>query len=127
MYTHLFGFGYHAQSRVELVFLAHGVADLASEGRLNGVGHAAGYDEDVYLREEFLDNRYLGRDLGAAEDGYKGAFGRFEHFVDGFELTLHYITEHLVVREELGYDGGRGMCAVSGAESVVDVAVGQLG
>ena len=49
--------------------------------------------------------------------------GILEYVVDGLDLTFHQVAEHLVIREVLGDEGGGSVSAVSGTESVVDVAV----
>ena len=46
-----------------------------------------------------------------------------ENVVDGLNLLLHEITEHLVLREIVSDEGCRGMGTVSCTESVIDVAV----
>ena len=43
---------------------------------------------------------------------------------NGFDLFLHQVAEHLVLREELGDDVSRSVLAVGRAERIVDIAVG---
>ena len=89
-----------------------------------GEGHAAADDDLVDLVAHVLDEQDLVGDLGAAEDGQHRLGGRVEHLGEGLELLGH---------EEAAGLGGvalthhGGVCAVRGAESVVDVDVAQLG
>ena len=70
-----------------------------------------------------LDDAELGGYLGTAEDDGQGTLGIAQYLVDGLDLTLHHVAEHLVVGEILGDEGCGGVGAVSRAECVVDVAV----
>ena len=106
------------------VVLVQGIADLAALGLDEGVTHAATDDEVVDLADEVLEDGELGGDLGASDDGRQRALGLVEYMVDGLDLAFHQVAEHLVIREILGDEGGGGVSAVSGTESVVDVAVG---
>ena len=100
-----------------------GLADVAAEGLDEGVAHAAADDEVVHLADEVLQDRELGGDLGAADDGGQRALGVLQDVVDGLDLAFHQVAEHLVVREVLGDEGGGAVGAVGRAESVVHIAV----
>ena len=101
-----------------------GIAYLAALGLDEGISHAASDDEVVHLGEEVLKHCEFAGYLAAADDRGEGVLCVLEHVVDGLDLAFHKVTEHFVFGEVFGYQGGRSVCAVRGAECVVDVAVG---
>lgn len=120
----LLGLGQNVERRLELIRLADRVADLAALRSREGIGHAAAQHQHVDLFEQVLDDGDLGRNLRTAQNGAERTL-RIEHdAVDGLQLVLHHVAEHLVVGEIVGDQGRRGVCAVRRAERVVDVAVG---
>ena len=115
--------------RDEFVFMER-ITNLAAFGLDEGIAHAAADDEIVHLREEILEHGELAGHLAAADDSGEGALCVLKNGVDSLDFAFHEVAEHLVVREIRGDEGGGGVCTVSGAESVVDVAVsiaGELG
>ena len=95
--------------------------------RSEGVGHAAADDDRIDLLDQGLDHADLRRDLRTADDGAEGMLRSLHQRRDGPNLLLHQVAEHLVSREVLGDQVGRGVLAVRRAEGVVDVAVGVRG
>ena len=117
------GLLYGVEGKLLLVILAEGVADLAALGLDEGIYHAAADYHIVHDVEKVLDDGYLGRYLGTADDGRHRMLRSLEYTVDSLDLAFHHIAEHLVIREILGDERSGGMCPVCRTECVVDIAV----
>ena len=88
--------------------------------------HAAADNHVVGQVKQVLYDSEFGGDFGSAEDDGQRSLRIAQYLVDGLDLALHHVTEHLVVGEILGDEGCGSVGAVSRAECVVDVAVGVL-
>ena len=97
-----------------------------AERALEGVGHAADDDQRVDLVEQVVDDVDLAGDLGAADDGDEGLFGRFESLAEVGDFLFHQQAGDGGLEEVRDALGG-GVGAVRGAEGVVDVDLGERG
>ena len=88
--------------------------------------HRAADQQRVGELAEAVDHGDLVGHLGPAEDGHQRAGRVLEHTGKRLNLTLEQVSRGAVF-EQLGHALGRGMGAVGGAESVVDVHVGEGG
>ena len=124
LHAALLGFLHDFECRGEHLGLAERVADFAALRRCEGVGHTAADDDRIDLLHQVFEDRDLGRNFRPADDRRERAPGIQHQTIDRLQFVLHHVAEHLVVGEFIGDQGCRGVCAVRGAESVVDVAVG---
>ena len=92
-----------------------------------GVAHTAGDDEVIDFVEQVGDDFEFGRYLAAADDGREGMTGVVEHHVEVGGLLIEQVASVALAGEELRDGGGGGVCAVGGAEGVVDVQVAETG
>ena len=127
LHAALLGFLHDFECRGEHLRLAERVADFAALRRCEGVGHTAADDDRIDLLHQVFEDRDLGRNFRPADDRRERAPGVQHQTIDRLQFVLHHVAEHLVVGEFIGDQGCRGVCAVRGAESVVDVAVGIRG
>ncbi len=111
---------------VDLVFFHERFAGGDAEGALEGVGHAADDDEGVDLVEQVIDDVDLAGDFGAADDGDEGLLRRFEGLAEVGDFLFHQQAGDGGL-EEVGDALGGCVGAVRGAESVVDVDLGERG
>ena len=124
LHAALLGFLHDFECRGEHLRLAERVTDFAALRRCEGVGHTAADDDRIDLFHQVFEDRDLGRNFRPADDRRERAPGIQHQTIDRLQFVLHHVAEHLVVGEFIGDQGCRGVCAVRGAESVVDVAVG---
>ena len=102
------------------------LADRQAGGEQEGVGDAAANDQAVDLGRQALQDRQLGADLGAGDDGHERALRTGQRFRDGIDLG----REQRAGAGQLGELGdavGAGLGAVRGAEGVVNEDVAQRG
>ena len=90
-----------------------------------GVGHGAADDEAVDPPDQVGEDRELGRDLGAADDGDDRPLGRLQCLAERLQLRLHEAPCR--TRQALRQGGGGGVGAMRGREGVVDVKIGECG
>ena len=111
---------------VDLVLFNERLAGGDAQGALEGVGHAADDDQRIDLVEQVVDDVDLAGDLGAADDGHEGLFGRFQGLAEIGDLLFHQQAGDGGL-EEVGDAFSGGVGAMRGAEGVVDVDLGQRG
>src|ERR1039458_1848678 len=111
---------------VDLVFFYQTLADGFALRFEEGVGHAAADDEHIDFAEQVPDDSDFVADFGAAEDGDEGALGVLQDATQILQLFFHEQTGGGFLHEP--GDANRGSVgAMGGAESVVDVEIGELG
>jgi hypothetical protein len=107
------------------LFVEQRIADRhARENLLEGEGHAAANDDLVGLVEEIVDQLNLVSDLGTPQNGQQWALRRLENGRERCQFLVHQITRRTLGQLNAGH---RRVVTVSGAESIVDVDVGEPG
>ena len=101
-----------------------GANRCAAEDFVKRVSHAAADDDFIGFLEEIFDERDFVGDLGATENGEQRAVRMIEDFGEGFEFGFHEETSGFEREGDADHGAVR---AVSGAESVIDEDVTELG
>ena len=107
------------------VMLAERLADVDAARGEKGVGHAAADDQMIDLAEQVAEHGKLGRDLGPADHRATGRSGLPSARSSALQLRLHRPAGK--ARQQMRDAFGRGVGAVRGGESVVDVIVAERG
>ena len=96
----------------------HSIHDLAE-----GVCHAAANDDIIGLVEEIADERDFVSNLGTAENGKQRTLRVLDDGSKGAEFLFNQKSCDLVGKI---HPGDAGVCAVGGAESIVDINITQF-
>ena len=113
------GFGH-----VDLVFFHEALAGGHAQRALECIGHAADNHQRIDLVEQIVDHVNLAGDFRPADDGHEGFFRRFQGLAEVGNFLFHQQAGYSGL-EEVGDALGGSVGAMSGAEGVVDVDIGQ--
>ena len=126
LYALLLGLLEHVLAVLDLLLVHQGGANLFALGLQEGVSHTAANDEGVHLGQQVLNNAELVRHLGAAQNGHEGTHGVLHSVAQELDFLAHQVA-HSGVLDVVGDTGGGAVGAVSGAEGVIDIHLGQAG
>src|SRR5574344_1304452 len=110
-------------SDIELVILAKRIANLATESLNECINHTSTDDEVIAKIENIVNNANLGRNLGTTDNDWYRMCWMLDNTVNGLDLILHYISEHLVIREIFGNQRCRSVSPMCCTECVIDIAI----
>ncbi len=120
----LFRFCHQLPGQFQLILLHLGLAKVAALGGQEGVGHAPANEQGINLGQKVADDANFIRDLGTANDGYKGPAGNAQYLAQHLDFPLH--QQASIGRQVIGNTYGAGMGSVGCAKGVIDKYICQF-